>query len=223
MNGGQDMGGMMGFGPVRPEADEPVFHGEWERRVFALTLAMARPGGWSIDQSRFARESLDPGVYLTSSYFEIWLAGLLKLLAERRLVSAEEMAAGRPLGDLPPVAGILEADQVEPALAKGSSTARPAERPPRFAMGERVRARLMNPPGHTRLPRYARGRTGTVTRDHGFHVLPDTSAAGRGEAPERLYTVRFKATDLWGDDADPTVSVAIDAWESYLEPAGEPA
>ncbi|HRY27480.1 MAG: nitrile hydratase subunit beta [Geminicoccaceae bacterium] len=223
MNGGQDLGGMMGFGPVRPEPGEPVFHSQWERRVFALTGAMARPGGWNIDQSRFARESLDPGRYLTSTYYEIWLAGLERLLAERGLVTADELAAGRPLGEPLPVPAILEAAAVEPTLAKGASTSRPADRPPRFAVGAPVRARLLNPEGHTRLPRYVRGRPGVVTADHGFNVLPDINATGRGESPERLYTVRFAARDLWGDDADPTASVSVDAWERYLEPAGDGA
>lgn len=223
MNGGQDLGGMMGFGPVRPEPGEPVFHDAWERRVFALTLAMARPGGWNIDQSRFARESLDPGRYLTSTYYEIWLAGLERLLAERGLVTADELAAGRPLGEPLAVPAILEAPAVEPTLATGAPTSRPAERPPRFAIGASVRARLMNPSGHTRLPRYVRGRPGLVARDHGFHVLPDAHAAGRGEAPERLYTVEFRARDLWGETADPTATISVDAWESYLEPlAGKP-
>ncbi len=214
---------MMGFGPIRPEPGEPVFHSEWERRVFALTLAMARPGGWNIDQSRFARESLDPGRYLTSTYYEIWLAGLERLLAERGLVTAEELTTGRPLGAKLPVPAILEAPAVEPTLAKGAPTSRPADQPARFAIGTPVRARLLNPRGHTRLPRYVRGRPGVVMDDHGFHVLPDAHAAGQGEAPERLYTVAFKASDLWGEAADPTVSVSVDAWESYLEPRGEAA
>src|SRR5437763_1005553 len=94
MNGGQDLGGAQGHGPVRPEPNEPVFHAEWEKRAFALTLAMGAPGGWNIDMSRFARENRLPGEYLSMTYYQIWLAGLEKLMAERGLVSPGEVAAG---------------------------------------------------------------------------------------------------------------------------------
>ena len=91
MDGAHDMGGVKGFGPVVPEPNEPVFHGDWERRVFALTVAMARPGGWNIDMSRFARENRPPEDYLSKSYFQIWLAGLETLMIERGLVTRDEI------------------------------------------------------------------------------------------------------------------------------------
>jgi nitrile hydratase len=219
MNGAQDMGGMMGFGPVVPEKDEPVFHAEWERRAFAITLAMATPGGWNLDQSRAARESLHPAQYLAKSYYEIWIAGLEKLMAERGLVRPDEIAAGKALHPPKPVRRILAAENVEQTLRKGGPTQRPAPAPQGFQVGERVRARNMHPAGHTRLPRYVRGHVGAVTHVHGAHVLPDANAAGRGESPQWLYTVRFTARELWGEAADPTGSVSVDAWESYLEPA----
>ena len=92
MNGGQDLGGMHGLGPIDIEADEPVFHAEWERRVFALTLAMGARGEWNIDMSRHARENRDPVDYLSSSYYEIWLKGLEALLSERGLLDPEELS-----------------------------------------------------------------------------------------------------------------------------------
>jgi nitrile hydratase subunit beta len=219
MNGAQDMGGMMGFGPVVPEANEPVFHAAWERRVLAMTMAMGVAGGWPIDRSRFARESLPPAVYLTSSYYQIWLEGLTRLLLEHGLVSRQELNAGHSLEPAKPVARILKPEDVGPMLAKGSAYQRPIATPARFASGDRVRARNIHPAGHTRLPRYVRGREGGIIAVHGAHVFPDANAAGGGEAPQWLYTVRFAARELWGEAADADVTVSVDAWESYLEPA----
>jgi nitrile hydratase beta subunit len=218
MNGAQDMGGMMGFGAVVPEKDEPVFHAEWEKRVFALTLAMGPAGGWNLDQSRAARESLHPAQYLAKSYYEIWLAGLEKLMAERGLVAPEEIAAGKSLHAARPAPRVLTAANVSSTLLKGGPTGRPAAAPQRFQVDQRVRARNIHPAGHTRLPRYVRGRAGTVTHVHGVHVFPDANAAGAGENPQWLYTVRFTTRELWGDAADPKGTVSVDAWESYLEP-----
>ena len=219
MNGAQDMGGVHGFGPVRPEPNEPWFHAPWERRAFAITLAMGASGEWNLDMSRHARENRSPADYLSKSYYEIWLAGLEKLLAERGLVTPEEIAAGRALVPPKPIKRKLAAADVPAVLARGAPTERPAERPARFAVGDLVRAKQMNPTTHTRLPRYVRGHVGTIVMEHGCHVFPDSHAHGKGEAPQWLYTVRFAGTELWGADADPTLSVTVDAWESYLEPA----
>jgi nitrile hydratase beta subunit len=219
MNGVHDMGGGQGFGPVTPEPDEPVFHADWERRAFALTLAMGLAGEWTLDASRFARESLAPAEYLSKTYYEIWLAALERQLAERGLVAPDELAAGRALRPAPPVRRRLSEADVLPTLGRGGPTHRDAARPARFGPGDRVRARNMHPPTHTRLPRYVRGRCGTVERVHGAHVFPDTNAHGGGEDPQWLYTVRFAAGELWGADADPSLSVSIDAFEPYLEPA----
>ena len=93
MNGAHDLGGMHGFGPVDPEPDEPVFHAPWERRAFALTLAMGAYGAWNIDMSRHARERMEPGAYLTTSYYEHWLHGLERLLIEKGLLTREEIDA----------------------------------------------------------------------------------------------------------------------------------
>ena len=218
MNGVHDMGGQHGFGPVEPEADEPVFHADWERTAFALTLAMGATGTWNLDAARFARERTPPAQYLASTYYEIWFAALELQLAEHGLVGADEVEAGRSLRDPEPIERTLLADDVLPTLGRGGPTARDATRPARFAVGDRVRARNLNPPTHIRLPRYVRGHVGTVELVHAPHVFPDTHAHGLGEQPEWLYTVRFDARELWGPDADPTVRVSTDAFEPYLEP-----
>ncbi len=219
MNGVHDLGGFQDFGPVLREPDEPAFHSQWERRAFALTLAMAAPGGWNIDMSRHARESLPPAQYLSSTYYEIWLAGIEKLMAERRLVTPEEIETGRAVAPPAAVPRVLTANLVGEVLARGGPADREAPGPARFVPGDTVRARNMNPKGHTRLPRYARGREGMVVRVHGCHVFPDSNAHGLGEAPQWLYSVRFAARELWGEEAMAGDSVHIDLWEPYLEPA----
>jgi nitrile hydratase len=217
MNGAHDMGGMDGFGPVKPEPNEPVFHAEWEKRAFALTLAMAMPGQWNIDMSRFARENRDPAEYLSLSYYQIWFAGLEAMLTERGLVRDEEIAAGHSLHAAKPVPRVLSPGDVLKVLHRGGPTERDADSKARFKTGDRVRAKTVNPPAHTRLPRYVRGHPGVVERVIGCHVFPDSNAMGAGENPQWLYTVRFDARDLWGEAADPSVTVSIDAWEPYLE------
>jgi nitrile hydratase len=206
MNGPHDLGGMMGFGPIAPESNEPVFHAEWERRAFAVTLAMGASRQWGIDQSRFARESTPPAEYLSSTCYEIWLAGLARLMRERGMLEGEPQAFKK-----------LTKDRVAPALARGGPVDRPARTPARFKPGDRVRALNIHPEGHTRLPRYVRGHVGEIVRVHGAHVYPDSNAKGLGEDPHWLYAVSFSAKELWGHDtAD---SVTLDLWEPYLEPA----
>ncbi|MDB5503402.1 MAG: Nitrile hydratase subunit beta [Tardiphaga sp.] len=218
MDGAQDMGGVAGFGPVQPEPNEPVFHAEWERRVFALTMAMSRPGQWNIDMSRFARENRPKPDYLSKSYFQIWLAGIEKLMAERGLVAPEEIEAGKallPRRDVP----VLKADEVAAVLRRGGPSVRETTQPARFAVGDRVRMKTIDPPTHTRLPRYVRGHLGVIELLHGTHVFPDSNAMGKGEDPQWLYTVGFDGRELWGEDGDPALTVSVDAWDSYLEPA----
>ncbi|HLW92761.1 MAG TPA: nitrile hydratase subunit beta [Roseiarcus sp.] len=219
MIGGQDLGGVMGFGPIVAEPQEPVFHAEWERRAFALTLAAGALGQWGIDASRHAREARSPGEYLSSSYYALWLKGLERLLVASGLVSNEEIMAGRALTAPKATRPMLRASDVGPALAKGTRYDRPIGASPRFQPGALVRTKLRYTTGHTRLPRYAFGKRGVVEKTRGAFVLPDSAAAGRGEAPEPLYTVRFTGRELWGDESDDNIAVSIDAWESYLDPA----
>src|SRR5690242_1806313 len=144
MDGAHDMGGAPWSGPVAPEPDEPVFHAEWERRAFALTLAMGMPGGWNIDMSRFAREDRSPEDYLSMSYYQIWLAGLERLMQERHLVEADEIAAGRSLHPAKPVKRTLSPDGVAAMLHRGGPTEREPTRPARFAAGDAIRAKTIH-------------------------------------------------------------------------------
>ncbi len=209
----------MGFGPVAPEPNEPVFHGEWEKRALGVTLSCGAFGAWTIDESRHARESLHPADYYASSYYEIWIKALETLLERHGFVSAAERDAGRSLGDSATPKRVLKAADVAAVLAKGGPCDRSVATPARFGPGDRVRAKNIHPAGHTRLPRYARGKTGVIDAVREGFVFPDTNAHGRGENPQWVYTVLFDGRDIWGEGGDPTLSVSIDAWESYLEPA----
>jgi nitrile hydratase len=219
VNGPQDLGGQAGFGPVVPEADEPVFHARWEGRALGLTLAAGAMGHWTIDESRHARESLHPADYYASSYYAIWTRALEKLLLRHGFVTPQELEAGQAITPGAAPKRVLGAAGVAAALARGAPSEREAAGPPAFAPGDRVRTVVMHPPGHTRLPRYARGKLGTVESVNGAHVFPDSNAHGHGEAPQWLYTVVFEAAELWGRDGGPGERVSIDAWESYLERA----
>jgi nitrile hydratase beta subunit len=208
MNGVHDMGGMHGLGPVAPDPNEPLFQAEWERRVLAMTLAMGAWGRWNIDTSRHARESIQGDRYLAMTYYERWFEGLTKLIDASGL-AAENAPAGQG----------LSVDRVTVVTKHRSPYTRPETQPPAFAVGDKVRAKTINPLGHTRLPRYARGRVGMIARDHGVHVFPDSNANGKGEDPKRLYSVRFTARELWGEAASERDTVHIDLWEPYLDPA----
>ena len=219
MNGVHDMGGMDGFGPIEPDPNEPLFHEAWERRAFALVIAMGYSGAWNIDMSRHARERIPPADYLASGYYEKWLLGLETLLAENGLVSREEMESGRSSGAAAPGTGLLKAEGVARALGSGGPSSRETDTPPRFKPGDRVRVRNLNPPGHTRAPRYIRCKEGVIERHYGAHVLPDSSAHGKGPDPQHLYSVRFGAREVWGEDASARDSVYLDLWDPYLDPA----
>ena len=210
-----DLGGQTGHGAVRPEPEGELWHARWEPRVLALTLAAGATGAWNIDQSRAARETLPD--YGELDYYRIWLAGLQRLLADRGLVGADELAAGHALHPSLPLPRRLGAEQVAAALAKGSPTERPASAPARFAVGDAVRTRSQIPDHHSRLPAYARGKPGRIERMHGAHVFADTHAQGLGEQPQWLYGVVFEGRTLWGADAEPGLQVSIDIWESCLE------
>jgi nitrile hydratase len=218
MNGIHDMGGMDGFGRVDPEPNEPVFHAAWEGRVLAIQRALAATGAWTIDASRYARERLPPDVYLATSYYWQWLLGLETNLVAYGLVDADEITGGRALRPAKPLKrGRLAADEVGRVLKRGSFARRPTA-PARFAVGARVRGKNMHPQTHTRLPRYARGHLGVIERMVGYHVFPDSTAGGGSEDPQWLYTVAFTGRELWGSDAEPSLTVSIEAFEPYLEP-----
>lgn len=225
MNGAHDLGGMHGLGPVEIERDEPAFHSQWERRAFAITLAAGFLGIWNLDMSRYAREQMPPAQYLATTYYEHWLFGLERQLAEHGLVSREELDARMhdPHATAHAVetggARALAAHDVEKALRVSPVSKANEDVPPRYMVGDRIRTKNIHPLGHTRLPRYARGRRGEVVADHGVWVFADASGSGLGRAPQHCYTVRFTAHELWGDDAPARDAVHIDLWDDHLVPA----
>ena len=217
MNGIHDMGGMHGMGPIRREENEPVFHETWEGRVYAINRALGAWGKWNIDAGRHGIEVLPPADYLRMSYYEKWLVRNMALLVQHGLVTQAELESGKAAPGSAKQTPRLTAADVPAATQRGSYMRPDAEAKARFRVGEQVRARKMNPEGHTRLPRYARGREGVIARHHGIFVFPDTNAHFQGEQPQHLYSVRFAARELWGEAASPRDSVYIDLWDSYLE------
>jgi len=219
MNGVHDMGGMHGMGPIQEEKNEPVFHERWEARAYGLSLAMGCFGKWTLDGLRHQIELIPPADYLRMRYYEKWIAALVELMVKTDLVTPAEIETGEPAQGSPRMSPALTADGVPPMVANGAPASRKVPAPPRFQTGQRVRARNMHPLGHTRLPRYARGKLGTIDRVHGAFVFPDTNAHSLGENPQHVYSVRFTARELWGQDAPARDSVYVDMWEPYLEPA----
>lgn len=219
MNGIHDLGGMDGLGPVRAEANEPAFHQDWEKTVMGLFFTTFAAGCFNVDEFRHAIERMNPLHYLGSSYYEHWLEALYTLLVEKGVVSREEIAAGHAAGALRAGLQQLPAAMVETVCKSGAPCRAAADAAARFEPGARVRARNLNPRGHTRLPRYVRGHVGTVEADHGVFAFPDRNAHGSGPAPQRLYNVRFTARELWGDTAPPRDSLVISMFDAYLEPA----
>lgn len=217
MNGIHDLGGMHGFGAIEAEHDEPPFHAAWEGRAGGLLEVMTFPAGFTVDRFRYLRETLRPDFYLTQNYYEQWIYIAEQALLEAGMISPAELARGR--AEAPKRTDAMRPEAVWAFLHDRAHSGRDVEGAPRFAVGQRVQARTMQPAGHTRLPRYARGKTGSIVSHHGAHVLPDASAHGRGDIAQHLYTVRFAAPELWGEGANPRDSVHLDLWESYLEPA----
>lgn len=216
-----DMGGRFGDGPVTPEPEDVKFHADWHPRALALTLACGSLGLWNIDVSRHARESLAPKDYARFAYYEKWIAALADLLVEKGALSPAELMSGQAEGESPLATKRLAAAAVADVLAKGGPADRPGTIAPRFAPGDKVHIRAIPenvtvPGGHTRLPSYATGAVGVVLRLHGHHVLPDSNAHGLGEAPEPLYAVAIKASDLWAHPEHPDDEVILDLWDSYL-------
>ena len=213
------MGGMQGFGRVEAESNEPVFHASWEGRSLALNLAASAWGKWNIDAGRHAIELIPAADYLRMSYYEKWTARLEELLIKSGLVTREEIGSGRAAAGSKKATPPLTAERVPSLLRTGAAASRDIAAAARFRVGQRVRARNIHPAGHTRLPRSARGHVGTVDRDHGVYVFPDTNAHFLGESPQHVYSVRFAARELWGEQASERDGVYIDLWDVHLEPA----
>ncbi len=207
MNGAHDLGGKHGLGPVDPEseAEEPVFHAEWERRVMALTLATGMLGSWNIDESRYARERQHPASYLNNSYYENWLVGLQQLLDEKQLLDEGIADTLR----------VPDAAAARKILASGGPTLLPDEQAPGFSIGDPVRVKKIQHRGHTRAPGYVQGATGEVVAHYGSHVFADDNAQGNRHG-EHLYCVAFSGSDLFGASCE-TDEIRVDLWEPYLE------
>ncbi|MBT5981395.1 MAG: nitrile hydratase subunit beta [Acidiferrobacteraceae bacterium] len=221
MSGGHDLGGLSGLGPIapEPESSEPVFHAEWEKRVFALTMASGFLRRWNLDESRHARERQHPADYLRNSYYENWLAGLQTLLVEKDLLSAKELATGASQsGVSDDEAAPLQAKDVPQILSRGGPVEMVIERAPCFTLGDRVRVCSQDPKAHTRAPAYVRGRTGFITAHHGAHVFADQHARGQ-RVGHHLYSVAFSSSELWAspENRDTEFKVMIDLWEPHLE------
>jgi nitrile hydratase subunit beta len=219
MNGVHDMGGDQGMGPIQYEKDEPVFHAPWEGRVYAINRLLGAWQKWTIDGSRHGIELLAPAEYFGMSYYEKWLVRVTDISIKSGLVTREEVESGMPAPGAPKATPPVTTANAEAAALIRGSTRRLIAVTPRFAVGQHVRARNINPVGHTRLPRYARAKFGVIDRDHGVFVFPDTAAHFLGEKPQHVYSVRFPARELWGEQAKPQDAVYLDMWDDYLDPA----
>lgn len=217
MNGIHDLGGLTGFGPVLHEDDEPVFHANWQRRIFALNMASLAFLG-PVDRARHAIERMNSFDYLATTYYEHWLAAIVTMAKDLGYVTDEEVETGR-VGQIRPLPHPAPNAEMIEGLIRGGMPANrdDVQTRPAFDPGVKVRARNIEIGGHTRLARYVRGKVGVVTALHGCHVLPDTIAHDQGEHAQPLYTVRFEARELWGDNVSRRDCVYIDLWETYLE------
>lgn len=218
MNGVHDMGGMHGFGPMVPEENEPVFHKEWEGRVFGMTVGF---GGKLRTGGRHDLERIDPVKYLAFSYYEKWMQAMENSLLERGVITRDELDAKtdyyRENPDVP-VPRVEDPERVPHSIGRLRAHYSPVvehDATPKFNIGDQARARNINPPGHTRLPRYIRGKQCVIAGYYGIHELQDTE---NNEVPQPVYSVRFEGEELWGDAAEPNQALYIDMWESYLEP-----
>jgi nitrile hydratase len=219
MNGVHDMGGMHGHGPIHPEEDEPVFHAPWEARMLGMRRSGTFPPGFNIDRWRHVRELIPPHLYLSRSYYDHWYMSYVAALLQSGMATREEIKSGHAAPGTAKRNDAMRPEQVGKTQKTAGVFTRPIEASPAFAVGQRVRARNINAVGHTRVPRYVRGKVGIVQLHHGGHVLPDSNAHLQGEAPQHLYTVAFAARELWGPDASSGDEICADLWESYLEPA----
>lgn len=224
MNGVHDLGGVHGLGRVEVEENEPVFHNPWEKTVFGTMVATLGQGLYNLDAFRHGIELMDPAHYLTSTYYEHWLATVEKNLIENGVMDRDELDAKTqeflkdPEAPVPQREDPELAERLSQLVRHGASTRSEVSAKPRFEAGDQVRVRNMHPHGHTRLPRYVRDKQGVIERVYDAFVFPDTNAHGEGENPQYVYCVRFDGKEVWGDSSEPREVVYVDLWESYLEP-----
>jgi nitrile hydratase len=218
MNGIHDMGGMHNMGAIDYAKIEPVFHEAWEGRIHAMSYAVQATGKLRLGL-RPPMEAIPPGEYLRMSYYERWITSVIERLVASDLVTRAEIASGRTEATTAKTETALSPADAVAELFKIPWTRRNAPVAAGFRIGQQVRARNTHPVTHTRLPRYVRGKAGKIERDHGIFVFADTSAYSAGEKPQHLYSVRFSARELWGDQAPVQDSVHVDLYDDYLEPA----
>ena len=220
MNGPQDLGGQMGFGPVAPETDEPYFHADWEKRALGLTISAGAMGHWNIDESRHARESLHPADYYASSYYEIWIKALEVLLERHGFVTADELASGAPLA-----AGTTAEARAEGRRRAGRAGQRRALQP---AGGDAGAVHGRRPRAHEELQPDRPYAAAALCARQDRRRSTRCAKASSSPTATRMAAARTRngstpwsstAAEIWGEGADPTLTVSIDAWESYLEPA----
>ena len=217
MNGVHDMGGMHGFGPVEREEHEPLFHADWEGRVRAMMGLTTAQGIYHLDEFRFGIERMAPAHYLRSTYFERWLEAVQYNLIQKGVLTAEELNARTEQFRENPEAAMPPANPDWQPPARTPYTP-PPHMTPRYAVGERVIVRNAHPAGHTRMPRYVRGKRGSINIIHGPEICPDTTAHALGDEMQVVYNVLFEGQELWGESAEPGQTLSIDLWESYLDP-----
>lgn len=217
MNGAHDVGGMHGLGAIEREEGEPVFHAPWEGRVYALTRAMRAWRKWNLDSDRYALEILPAVDYFRLSYYERWFVRLVNQVVRFGFATSEELEDGTPAVTAAILVPALNASMSSRFVNRGLPSADQPSVKPLFRVGQRVRARNLNPETHTRLPRYARGKRGTIVIDHGVYSFPDTNALFVGEKRQHVYSVRFTARELWGESASARDFMHLDLWDDYLE------
>ncbi|MEW6472401.1 MAG: nitrile hydratase subunit beta [Actinomycetota bacterium] len=225
MNGVHDLGGTEGLGPVAPtrEGEEPVFHADWERTVFAM-LVPSLLAGINLDEFRHGIEKMHPAEYLSSRYYEHWLHTIERNLIDKGVIDAKELEEkarfyrNNPDAPLPNRQDAAQTNLLLDVLRAGASTRMPTDAEPRFKPGQTVRVKNHHPSGHTRLARYLRGKQGVVDRVYDSFVFPDTNSKREGEHPQYVYSVRFEAEEVWGPEtSEPRESIYFDFWEPYLE------
>lgn len=216
MNGMHDVGGMDGFGPIDIEKNEPVFHHPWESKAFAMNMLMFGWRKWNVDKFRSSIEKLTPRQYLALSYYQRWVTSLADRGIEAALFTAEDVKAGHAAPGSPKLTPPIKAEMIPVRFKTPRNYARPVDTKPMYKVGDKIRTVTDSPEGHTRLPRYARGRDGVIIHYHGATVFADSSANGN-ENPQHLYAVRFSARELWGQQGDPRDSITLDLYEPYFQ------
>lgn len=217
MDGIHDVGGRQGFGPISVTASDPPFPTEWEARAFGITKSVTAASDYSTDKFRFTREQLPPVEYLTTPYFEQWMRGTMAMLVGSGLVTAEELATGSKDGTTTPgrVGLPKTAQDAQAATMTAIKYDGPYDGDPAFASSDRVKVSPNAPGGHTRLPQYVRGRTGSVIAYHGAHTVPDDNVKNI-KTFEPLYTVAFALGDLFEEHLGSSDQINVEIWERFL-------